>query len=153
MSTMWWCKAFSRWSVRSAATLLVSACAAVYPPVSADASGPVDSALFSELQASRGSEVYGANCAVCHGAALTGGGGAPTLQGPDFLFGWSAKSTTQLVEYISSAMPPGQAHSLTGEEYEDVTAYILGVNGFPAGQADLSPATPKPIGQPPEPAQ
>jgi mono/diheme cytochrome c family protein len=119
----------------------------------ASAAGLESSSLFSEAQATRGSEVSGAHCAVCHGAGLTGGGGSPPLQGPDFLFGWSPKSTGDLVAYISEKMPPGQGRSLTEQQYIDVSAYILSANGFPAGSSSLHPALPKPIGEPPATAQ
>jgi mono/diheme cytochrome c family protein len=143
------------WSDRSklcwaAAALFAGSAAAVYAPVSAGPPVRADTSLFSEVQAARGSEVAANHCAVCHGAELTGGGGAPSLKGPDFLFGWSGKTTKELVEYIASTMPPGQGRSLTEQEYEDAAAYILGTNGFPAGQSSLSAATATLIGQPPD---
>ena len=149
MSITMSCKDLLHWAVRAVPVLFLSGCAAVSPPVSEEATTPADNSRFTEVQASRGGEVFGANCAVCHGAALTGGGGAPPLRGPDFLFGWSAKTSKDLVDYISTTMPPGQAHFLTQGEYEDVAAYILSANNFPAGQTPLSPASPKLIGRPP----
>lgn len=142
-----------RWAARAALVLLMGGMAVNFTPLSAEATSRMDSSLFSEDQAKRGSVVLETHCAVCHGAQLTGGGGSPPLQGPDFLFGWSAKTTKELVEYIATNMPPGQGHSLTDQQYEDVTAYILGANGFPAGQTPLTPANPRPIGEPPEAAQ
>lgn len=127
---------------------------AVKPVTPVAAAAPkADGSLFSEIQVTRGAEVLGAHCAVCHGAELRGGGGSPPLQGPDFMFGWSNKTTKDLVELISAKMPPGQAHSLSNQEYEDVTAYILSANGFRAGSTPLSPVNPQPIGQPPEAAK
>lgn len=138
---------------RAAAVLLVGGVAFVIMPLSANSPGPTDSFLFSGGQAARGGEVFASHCAVCHGSELTGGGGSPTLNGPDFLFGWSKKTTKELVEYIATNMPPGQGHSLTDPEYEDVAAYILSANGFPAGQSPLAAVASKPIGQPPEAAK
>jgi len=140
-------------AARGALFLLVGGVAVNFTPLNAETSILMVSSLFSEDQARRGGVVLETHCAVCHGAQLTGGGGSPPLQGPDFLFGWSAKTTTELVEYISTSMPPGQGHSLSDQQYEDVTAYILGANGFPAGQTLLTPENPKPIGEPPETAQ
>ena len=142
------------WAIGGTAAILYSGGIAAYDPsknigtVSAE-----DSGLFSAAQAARGGEISGAHCAMCHGAELTGGGGSPPLQGPDFLFGWSPKTTTDLVEYISEKMPPGLGHSLTEQQYEDVSAYILSANGFPAGPSPLNPANPKRIGETPEAAQ
>lgn len=137
-----------RWAAHAAAVLSIGVVAVVFRPLSAQALIAVDASLFTEAQATRGGEVFGAHCAVCHGAELTGGGGSPALSGPDFLFGWSRKSTKDLVDYIANKMPPGESHTLSDPEYEDVTAYILSANGFKAGQATLAPAMPKPICEP-----
>lgn len=141
-----------RWTLRAAAVLFAGGVVGVFMPVSANPPVEVDTSLFSEIQATRGGEVLASHCAVCHGAELTGGGGAPSLNGPDFLFGWSQKTTKDLVEYISNTMPPGQSHALTDREYEDAAAYILKVNGFQAGDSALRPTNPIPIGEPPEPS-
>lgn len=150
MSPLWLGSGKLSRRVRTVATLFVGGALTVYVPVSAADADPERDSLFSEVQAARGGEVMRVHCMVCHGARLTGGGGSPTLQGPDFLLGWSEKTTTDLVEYIATKMPPGRGHSLTGQQYEDVSAYILSFNGFPAGKAPLSPANPKPIGLPPD---
>lgn len=140
-------------AARAVAFLVLGGFAVSLTPVNAGPPVSVDGSLFSEAQATRGGTVYATRCAVCHGTELTGGGGSPPLKGPDFLFGWSSKSTTALVEYISVKMPPGQKGLLSGQENEDVTAYILRANGFPAGRSPLSPATSKPIGEPAETAE
>ncbi|QGY79246.1 PQQ-binding-like beta-propeller repeat protein [Sphingorhabdus lacus] len=137
-----------RWAPRAAAALFVGGTVIAFLPVSAEPPVQADSSLFSEDQATRGKVVYASHCAVCHGFELTGGGGSPTLKGPDFLFGWSRKSTKDLVDYISVNMPPGQGRSLSGQEYEDVAAYILGANGFRAGQSPLTATTLRVIDQP-----
>lgn len=139
--------------VRAAMALSLGSFVFVYASVSAEVTGQAGNSLFSEQQAVRGSKVLGTHCAVCHGAGLTGGGGSPPLQGPDFIFGWSSRTTRELVDYIATKMPPGQAHSLTAQEYEDVSAYILSANGFKAGDKPLSPAAALLIGEPPEPGQ
>lgn len=141
-----------RWAVRVAPILLVVSAVAFVAPLNAEPPAGTDTPLFSAVQATRGGPVVAAHCAVCHGSELTGGGGAPSLNGPDFLFGWSKKTTTELVEYIATNMPPGQGHSLPDRDYEDATAYILSVNGFPAGVSDLTPAKAKTIGVPPNPS-
>lgn len=142
------------WAIGGTAAILYSGGIAAYdPPTNIGAASSEKSAFFSKAQATRGGEISLAHCAMCHGAELTGGGGSPPLQGPDFLFGWSSKTTKDLVEYISEKMPPGLGHSLTEQQYEDVSAYILSANGFPAGPSPLNPADPKHIGEPPETAQ
>lgn len=134
-------------AVCAAVAVLVGGAAVV---VSAQAPASANKALYSQAQAARGLAIFVSRCAVCHGSELTGGGGSPPLKGPDFLFAWSQKTTKDLVDYISVNMPPGQANSLAVQEYEDVTAYILGANGFPSGPAPLSPAASQPIGDAPQ---
>jgi hypothetical protein len=42
-------------------------------------------------------------------------------------------------------MPPGQAGSMSEQEYADVTAAILSANGAPAGGQALAPGSTAPI--------
>lgn len=137
-----------RRAARAVTVLSIGGLAVVFAPLSAQAPVAAVASLFTEAQATRGAEVYGAHCAVCHGAELTGGGGAPALSGPDFLFGWSRKSTKDLTDFIANNMPPGESQSLSDQEYEDISAYVLSANGFKAGHTALAPAAPKPIGEP-----
>jgi alcohol dehydrogenase (cytochrome c) len=149
-SLIWSGSIMIRWTTRAAVVLFVGAVAISFLPVSAEPAAQSVGSLFAAPQAKRGGAAYATHCAVCHGFELTGGGGSPALAGPDFLFGWSQKTTKDLVDYISVNMPPGQGRSLSGQEYEDVTAYILGANGFPAGQSPLTSTTAQVIGQPKE---
>jgi mono/diheme cytochrome c family protein len=97
--------------------------------------------VFAEAQAQRGEQTYQANCALCHGAGLTGGPAAPALSGPEFTFGWKEKSAGDLFAYVKANMPPGGGGSLTDAQYADVVALILKANGAAAGEKEL-PADP-----------
>lgn len=94
--------------------------------------------VFSQAQLERGEGLYAANCSVCHGAEKRGGGGIPGVVGPEFRFNWDRRSLSEVLEYIRSTMPPGQAGTLNVEQYVDVLAAILAGNGFPAGAADTA---------------
>ena len=135
----------ARWAIAALLVSAVASTAAVVAPAGAQA---LAASLYSSTQAARGGEVYATNCAVCHGPELTGGGGAPALRGPDFLFGWSPKTTKDLVNFISTNMPPGQGHTLPDAQYVDAAAFILSTNGFKAGSADLTLSSPRPIAAP-----
>lgn len=85
-------------------------------------------------QARRGLDLYGEKCAMCHGATLQGRD-APALAGRAFAqkFG----SADHLHDYLSRSMPPFAPGRLREQQYLDITAYILGVNGARAGEREL----------------
>lgn len=83
--------------------------------------------LADQLDAGR--EAYAANCAACHGADLSGGQFAGTLTGPVFLTTWGDRSAGELLDYISTSMPPGGGGRLDGETYAALVALILAENG------------------------
>ena len=95
--------------------------------------------VYSEAQASRGQQLFKAQCLTCHGEALEGAVGPP-LAGPGFLSAWSARPLADLVDKIERTMPPQQAGSVSRQQAVDLSAYVLSVGKFPAGQAELSPA-------------
>ena len=77
-----------------------------------------------------------AECSACHGADLKGDL-APTLQGNDFIGHWYDAKLSELVTKITQTMPATAPGSLKPEEYADVIAYVLQINGFPAGTETL----------------
>jgi alcohol dehydrogenase (cytochrome c) len=90
-------------------------------------------APFTAEQAQAGHDEYGASCAGCHGKALTAGGGAPALAGASFMNVWGSRSTKDLYQFISTAMPYGNAGNLSEQSYTAIMAYILLVNGAQPG--------------------
>ena len=92
----------------------------------------------SEEQAHKGHDLYEAHCASCHGSALEGQG-ALRLSGATFRTRWAddRHSVDDLFYIIRTLMPYGQAATLSKQEYIDITAYILIVNGYPAGGQPL----------------
>ena len=75
-----------------------------------------------------------------HGARLEGNPAAP-LTGPAFRARWEDGQHTldDLFFIVRSLMPNNAPGSLTKTQYADVVAYILKVNGYQAGEAELVP--------------
>jgi len=93
--------------------------------------------VFTEKQAKRGQPLFNQNCASCHGDTLMGGDGTPPLAGGDFLANWNGLTVGDLFERIRRTMPQSDPGRLSRQQDADVLAYILSVNEFPAGQAEL----------------
>lgn len=99
----------------------------------------VTEGVYSAGQAARGQQLYKAQCVECHGAALEGGSGPP-LVGESFLSNWSARPLAALVDKIQKTMPFNQAGNLSRQQSTDLTAYMLQIGKFPAGQVELTDA-------------
>lgn len=92
---------------------------------------------FTTAQAARGKKAYTATCAVCHGSTMTNGSYGTPLAGEYFKTKWSHRSVRAFYDRAQKTMPPGAPSSLSRDTYADIIAYILEVNGFPAGDAAL----------------
>jgi len=97
----------------------------------------VSERVYSAGQATRGQELYKAQCTECHGNAMEGVSGPP-LVGEDFLANWSARPLTNLVDKIQKTMPFTSPGSLSRTQSIDLVAYILQTGKFPAGPTELS---------------
>ena len=95
--------------------------------------------VYSAGQATRGQQLYKAQCAGCHGNAMEGTVGSP-LVGDSFLSNWSARTLANFVDKIQKTMPFEQPGSLTRQQATDLGTYILQTGKFPAGQTELSEA-------------
>lgn len=89
-----------------------------------------DEPLYTEAQARRGEAVYDKVCLECH--TLTEFTERP------FLFAWEGTSVGQLYTYVAENMPDDGPGSLPAGDYLDAMAYILEMNGYPAGQEELT---------------
>jgi mono/diheme cytochrome c family protein len=98
----------------------------------------------------RGTTLYGANCATCHGANLEGGIGAvlnpiDKLQGvpnsldPTFLIGIITNGRQPVTGDPKSIPMPakGGNPNLTSQDIQDLAAYIIQQNQMPAGAGPL----------------
>ena len=103
------------------------------------ASGPAErgvsaepvQAYYTAEQADRGQRTFTTICAVCHGRT--------EFTGPIFQLTWMADPVGSLFEHVSTKMPQNRPGSLTAQEYADVVAYLLRINGRPAGERELPP--------------
>ena len=68
-------------------------------------------------------------CVGCHPAG--------TYSSEAFKATWSGKSVGDLFDLISETMPKNEPASLSPQEYAQVVAYILKLNGVPAGKTDI----------------
>ena len=94
---------------------------------------------------SHGSEVFGQQCAACHGAKGEGGVGDRLVGGQGTL-GTSKPVRTvgsywpyapTLFDYIRRAMPQNAPQSLSNDDVYAVSAYILSLNGLLPADATL----------------
>jgi len=87
--------------------------------------------LYTEEQATSGAEVYAKVCAECHEK--------PDVTGADFRSNWNGRSLYELYEEIRTTMPDDNPGALSRDEYAGALAYILKLNGLPAGPTAIMP--------------
>jgi mono/diheme cytochrome c family protein len=93
-------------------------------------------ATFAPEQIERIRRTYEIQCVECHGESFDGGLiGGPPLIGGAFLARWGGKPVGALYRYTQSQMPQGGPGSLSPQQYADLVALILSVNGHVAGAA------------------
>ncbi|HKF69510.1 MAG TPA: c-type cytochrome, partial [Vicinamibacterales bacterium] len=93
--------------------------------------------VFTAGQADRGKENYlSGRCGGCHKLDLTGDRG-PALKGEDFIAHWENGSVVTLFDKIRETMPQNSPNDVTEDAKADIVAYLLQVNGFPAGKTEL----------------
>ena len=85
--------------------------------------------VFSVEQAERGRQTYAKACVQCHVLEWYTG---------EVLRAWEGRSLFDLFTVISTTMPENNPGSLGRRDYVDVIAYILSLNGMPAGDQDIS---------------
>jgi hypothetical protein len=81
--------------------------------------------------------MYVDRCSSCHGLELTGNSAA--LIGEPFWQRWGEDGLESLYNVIRRTMPRETPGSLTAEQYVEVVAYLLRMNGLPAGREILAP--------------
>jgi mono/diheme cytochrome c family protein len=87
------------------------------------------SGVYTSKQASRGEQTYMGTCVSCHPPG--------TYTAPAFRQKWDGAPLSELFGYISDMMPKHEPGSLTADDYADVVAYLLKINGAPAGKQEL----------------
>jgi hypothetical protein len=92
---------------------------------------PIWKGIYSAAQAERGKAVIAAHCITCHGDQRP-------LSGDPFMVHWEGHTVARLWRRISETMPVNRVTSVTDDEKLDALAFVLQLNGFPAGDADLT---------------
>lgn len=90
----------------------------------------VNAGVYTPEQADRGQLLYRNKCASCH---------PPVRFTDEDLFHkvYADKPLWELFDAISETMPEDDPGGMKPEEYADVVAYILRLNRYPTGAADI----------------
>jgi mono/diheme cytochrome c family protein len=105
---------------------------AAFAAVTAQSGKSVNDGIYTEAQADRGANVFKTSCTACHESSR--------FQGDDFLSVWTGKPLHELFQHMSSTMPEDNPGTLKPQQYADVVAYFLKLNGYPAGKTELESA-------------
>jgi sarcosine oxidase len=89
--------------------------------------------VYSQAQASRGAETYRKHCSACHASA--------DHSGEAFQTTWGGRSAAELFDYLRTTMPNDNPGRLSRGQYTEIVAYLLQLNGMPAGPRSLSSET------------
>lgn len=93
--------------------------------------------VYGPEQARRGETLYQRHCAECHLDDLSGQEMSPGLKGVAFRFRWADLTLFDLFDRVARTMPTGAPGTLAKRDYAAVVAYLLEVNGYPSGEAEL----------------
>jgi cytochrome c2 len=111
--------------------MLLCAAAMVAPrTTAAQAPKSTTQGVYTPAQAIKGKSVFNGACLGCHTTA--------SHMGPAFELRWFGRPLSELYGYLSNLMPKSAPGTLTEDEYVWVTAYILKLNGMPAGKVELT---------------
>ncbi len=92
---------------------------------------------YTAAQAERGKQNFEKSCSNCHNADLNGSVRAPALRGERFLKNWENGSVHVLFVKLRDSMPATYPDTVPETVKIDILAYLLQVNGFPAGNSEL----------------
>jgi hypothetical protein len=87
------------------------------------------SSFYTAAQAERGDDSFRETCLSCHSSS--------EFRGRSFQRDWRGSSMGYLYEEIVYYMPEDNPGGLATDTYLDIMAYILDLNGFPAGDSEL----------------
>jgi S-disulfanyl-L-cysteine oxidoreductase SoxD len=91
---------------------------------------PASAGVYTEGQAARGDTVFQKFCLSCH---------TPTFHSDQqFKMNWLGRPVFELFKILKTTMPEDNIGGLSDDEYTRVIAYILKLNGFPAGADSLT---------------
>ncbi len=117
------------YTFRSVLTLGTLALAAVtLQALGQDAGAPktIKDGIFSERQVRRGEQAFTDNCSACHEP--------DQFVGAAYMDGWTGQTLGDFVGFIQDTMPEDNPGGLRRNQYVAITAYLLSLNGMPAGE-------------------
>jgi cytochrome c len=100
-----------------------------HPAESARAGPAPAQGIYAEAQAERGRGLFREACAECHYSS--------EFRDQQFRFKWGRRTVRDLYREIVRNMPEDDPGGLPDRDYVDIVTYILQLNGFPAGNAEL----------------
>ena len=92
---------------------------------------PAATGFYSVAQAERGLGVFRGMCSECHYTS--------EFRGDDFEWQWRRQTVWDLYRSMTRTMPENDPGGLPDRTYADVIAYILQINGYASGNAELVP--------------
>lgn len=95
--------------------------------VASSTTAALGSGVYTVEQAARGGEVFQRRCARCH----------EDLSRETFIVPWVRAPLSMMFTFISTTMPRGAPGALSRQQYADVIAHLLAINGIPAGATEL----------------
>ena len=84
--------------------------------------------VYSSHEAGRGRALYERVCSYCHDMSEFG---------PEYMAGWEGQPIGALYDFIRATMPEDNPGDLSRQQYADVVAYMLRINGAPTGEQGL----------------
>lgn len=93
--------------------------------------------VFTSAQAARGKAPFERACGRCHNNELAGSERGPSLKGSVFWSKWENEPLGGLYTKIRDTMPQDGPSLVEDAQKADILAYIMSVNGMPAGSGEL----------------
>jgi mono/diheme cytochrome c family protein len=93
--------------------------------------------VFTSAQAARGKVPFERSCARCHNIELAGSQRGPALKGNVFWSKFENDNLGTLYSYLRDNMPQDGPSLVADDIKADILAYIMSMNGMPAGNGEL----------------
>ena len=93
---------------------------------------PAPVGVYSAAQAQRGREAFAQDCRECHASS--------EFRGREFEFTWRRRTAWDLYRELRRTMPEDFPGALAPRTYVDLIAYVLEINDYPSGGAELLPS-------------
>src|SRR6186997_1056490 len=84
-----------------------------------------NSGVYTAAQAERGKKLFDEKCSGCHEPSR--------FSGDSFHEAWDGKPLKEIWDIASGTMPEDNPGSLKQQEYADIIAHFLALNGYPTG--------------------